>query len=805
MVTGNDKTPGLFMVRLFAIVVLLFGLAVGIPGARLLSLGGSAYYLVAGVLLVVSAVLVWRLRRMGALVFLLFLMFTLVWSIWESGFDGWALLPRLTVPLLLGLWLCLPMVRGRLSGGAGFLRGGVSAVGALVLSVVVGAGLYFGLQEKPVDPIYQTGTIDLTNRTAAAAPAASGDWPNYGNDKGGSRYSRLDQLNASTVGKLDVAWTYRMPPGPDGTHNYNFEATPIKVGNTLYLCSVGNVVVALDAETGRERWKYDPQVNSDGLTPAIACRGVSWFKVPEAEGLCAERILTNTIDARLIALDAHNGRPCPDFGENGQTSLLTGMGDFSGEFIRGYYYVSSAPTIIRGKVVLGGWISDGQYWGEPSGVIRAYDATTGAFVWAFDMGRPDRHDEPGEGEFYTHSTPNSWAPMSGDEELGLVYAPTGNSPPDYFGGNRRPFDDQYSSSVVALDIETGQVRWSFQTVIHDLWDYDVPAQPTLADIQTPRGVEKILVQATKRGELFLLDRVTGKPLADVNMHKVPTDGIAPGERISPIQPFSDGMPSTRGPALRESMMWGITPLDQLWCRIEFRKSRYEGPMTPPGLERPNIVYPGYGGGSNWGGVAIDPDRGILVTNALRMANRTQLITRERADAMGLEPLSVGSHGGVGGAVAQLHTPYGAQVATFLSPLNVPCQQPPYGTISGIDLASRKLAWTKRFGSAEESGPLGIPSMLPLTIGAPNFAGSITTRGGLTFVGATRDSRIRAFETTTGRVLWEKRLPSGGNATPMTYLSEESGRQFVAIAAGGSAALLSQGGVDYVVAFAVPKE
>ena len=784
------------MTRAFALFWLVVGFILLYGGGRLLLLGGSPYYFGSGIILMAVAIMLWRRRRLAAWLYAAYFVITLGWALWESGADGWALVPRLAVPTVFGLLFFLPAIRRHLKGPVPFVdgaAGGMSATGrfvllpvACIIALLVGWSAHT-LREQQLDPIYRRGTapppitVAKTDESASDVRNGAGaDWLHYGGDSLGSRFSRLEQLNPRNVGKLNVAWTYRLGDAQP-TDAGSLEVTPLKVGDTVYLCSASNVIVALDAESGTERWRFDPKVDRRGLSGTATCRGVAYYhSVDAGSGACAGKIITSTTDARLIAVDARSGEPCADFGQNGEVSLLQGMG----EVIKGYYYASSAPTLVRGKIVIGGWVSDGQYWGEPSGVIRAFDATSGALAWAFDMGRPDRTAAPGPGERYTPATPNSWGPMSADEELGLVFAPTGNATPDYFGGRRRPFDDKYSSSVVAIDAETGRVHWSFQTTHHDLWDYDVASQPSLLDLKSEGGVKKVLLQPTKRGELFLLDRETGQPLAEVTEHSVPQGGIVPGERLSPTQPFSDGMPSVRGPELTEAMMWGVTPLDQLWCRLEFRKSRYEGPTTPPGLDRPNIVYPGYVGGSNWGGVSFDPDRGMIIVNSLRMANRVKLLSREETDRLGVFPLTVESgKKGVGGVQPQKNTPYGAWTQPFLSPLGVPCQQPPYGMLSGIDLASRKVVWTKPFGTAHDAGPFGIPSMLPLTMGVPNIGGALTTRGGLTFIGASQDRYIRAFETATGKLLWEDRLPAGGQATPMSYLSKQSGRQFVVIAAG----------------------
>lgn len=783
---GDRRRPWLTMLLLAA-----FGLVLAIGGVRLLSLGGSAYYLLAGLGLLGVAALLYRRRRDALWLYGALLVATVGWAVWEVGADVWALVPRLAAPLAGGVWLLLPWVRRSLSRD-------VSRAGPLMLGLAgllgLGLGLAGLLRSPAIDPMYAPDGDAVAAGVRLAPLPEDGDWRNYGNDPGGTRFSTASQLTPANVKGLEVAWTYRLGPAPEGY--VTFEATPLKVGDTVYICTGYNDVIALDAETGRERWRFRADVDLADVA-AMTCRGVAWYRAPDA-AVCPERILANTLDARLIALDAKTGRRCPDFGTNGEVSLLAGMG----EVTKGYYYATSAPTVVRGKVVLGGWVTDGQYWGEPSGVIRAFDARTGALAWAFDMGRPDRTGAPGPGEEYTRSTPNSWAPMSADEELGMVYAPTGNATPDYFGAQRRPFDDAHTSAVVALDAETGRPRWVFRTAYHDVWDYDVGSQPTLLDLPGPNGPVRALAQATKRGEIFLLDRVTGKPLAKVEDRPAPQAGAVPEERLSPVQPYSVGMPSFRGRDLTEAMMWGLTPVDQLWCRIRFREARYEGPMTPPGLT-PSITSPGYLGGMNWGGVSIDRDRNLLLVSTNHVANYTRLLTRAEVDRRGLKPRRPGSNEFVGGPVPQVNTPYGAETGAFLSPLGVPCQQPPYGRLSAVDLTTRKLVWTQPLGTARDSGPLGIASGLPVTMGVPNLGGAITTRGGLTFIGATQDRYLRAFETASGRLLWESRLPAGAQATPSSYVSPASGRQMVVVAAGGSGLMQSKQG-DYLIAFALPK-
>jgi quinoprotein glucose dehydrogenase len=418
------------------------------------------------------------------------------------------------------------------------------------------------------------------------------------------------------------------------------------------------------------------------------------------------------------------------------------------------------------------------------------------------MGAPERTGLPPSGQTYTPATPNSWGPISADETLGLVYLPTGNATPDYYGAQRRPFDDRYSSSVVALDAETGRLRWSFQTLHHDVWDYDVGAQPTLVDLPTPGGgVEHALIQATKRGEIFVLDRATGRPLRQVAERPAPQRGAAPGERLAATQPYSTALPSFRGPDLREADMWGVTPLDQLYCRIRFRMARYDGHLTPPGLKR-WIASPGFLGGVDWGSVSVDIDHGVMFVNSNRMANYNRLLTRAESDALGLRPLGAYSTN-VSGPVPQLGVPYGASIHPFFSRLKIPCQEPPYGMISAVDLVTGKLIWTHSLGTAREVGPLGVPVLLPIPLGTLTTGGSMTTRSGVVFIGATQDRTFRALEASSGKLLWQAILPGDGFATPMTYVSPASGRQFVVIAAGGSHGIGPASSAS-MVAFALPK-
>lgn len=774
-------------------------LGAGVPlmlgGVLLVRLHGSWYYLCAGLALILCAIRLPRRANTAARLYAAILVATVAWAFWEVGLDGWALVPRLIAPFMLGSVL-LAVLDDR-------SRRAARCVVWLLLAAVSGSALHFGVHLRAPDPLYRTGEPEAPHRNTPAEPfvqaglatsAADDDWRYVGHDAGGSRFSRQAQLTPQNVSGLRLQWVHHT-----GVTEDPLEATPLKIGHSLYLCTGANDVIALDAETGAQRWRFRSGAES---APAVlkTCRGVAYYRVPGGEGECAERIFTNTVDARLIALDATSGARCPHFGVNGEISLLAGMGDWRGRIIPGYYYVTSAPTIVRDRVVLGGWVSDAQYWGEPSGVIRAFDALTGAFAWAFDMGRPDRHSEPAAGESFTASTPNSWAPMSADESLGLVYAPTGNtSGSDYYGVLRRPFDERYSSSVLALDAATGEVRWSFQTVHHDLWDYDVAAQPVLTEFPTPEGAVPALIQATKTGEIFVLDRRDGRPLAPVHEVPVPQRGAVTGEHLASAQPVSVDMPAFRGPTLEERDMWGVTPIDQMLCRIRFRQARYDGPFTPPGSTS-SLQYPGILGGIEWGSVSVDPVRALMIVNASRLANYVTLIPRAEADAQGRKPE------GFGGRYmqrAQAGTPFAVSNPPFVSPLAIPCQNPPYGTLTAVNLRTGRLKWTRPLGTASDSGPFGWPSHLPFDVGTPNLGGTLTTRSGLVFVAGGQDRYVRVYDTEGGQLLWQQKLPAASVATPMTYFSDTSSRQFVIVVAGNTDPRLGATG-DAVLAYALPR-
>lgn len=747
-----------------AALLVLFGLALLAGGIRLATLGGSWYYALAGAAALAAGVQQWRRSVWGERLYALMLAGTLGWALWESSLSFWPLLPRLALPAVLGLllWSARPRPAPRFSPAGG--------AALLCMAVLALPFLRPAPQAAAAPP-----------RPAALPAGADGDWPHYGNTLAGTRFSPLAHITPHNVAQLELAWTHRS--GEAHTPTASGEATPLKIGESLYTCTPSSAVIALDAQTGAERWRYDPRIEKAAYA-VMTCRGVSYYRTPGATGACAERIISTSLDARLFALDAHSGRLCQDFGKDGLVSLREGMGTL----IAGRQYSTAPPTIVNAHVVLGTLVLDNQSVDVPSGVIRAFDPVSGALQWAWDMGAPERIGAPPAGQSYTRSTPNSWTIFAADPALNMVYVPTGNPSPDFYGVGRRPFDEQYGSAIVALDLDTGRPRWSFQTVHHDLWDYDIAAQPLLLDLPTAGGVKPALVQSTKRGDLFVLDRRTGAPIVPVTERSVPQTEV-PAERASLTQPFSAlRLPA---PALDEASMWGLTPLDQMACRIDFRASRYEGMFTPPGLKQHTIVFPGLTGSVGWGGISVDADRRIVLANVTDFPWRLRLAPRTKP-AAGI----VLSHW----SPLMLGTPYIVDQSPFLGPMKVPCLQPPWGSLSAIDLDSGKTLWQRPLGSGRDSGPLGMASKLPLTIGVPSAGGILTTRGGLAFISGTLDRYLRAFNVETGEEVWKARLPAGAQATPMTYSA--GGRQFIVVTAGGHALLGTKAG-DYTIAYALP--
>ena len=803
---NQPRSAGGWLTVVLGVLLLLIGVVLTIGGVQLAALGGSWYYLIAGLALVVSGVLIVLRDVRGAWLYAATFAGTLIWAFWEKGLDGWALVPRLVGPLVLMFLViaALPALKGR----GGRKLAGVSALALVAATAVFGvvvAQANRAQVERPLPGAQLNYDDPAMMRTGA-------DWPAWGGTDSSQRYTPLTQINRDNVGQLERAWTFRTGDLPE--ERWGAETTPLKIGDTVYLCSARNKLFALDAATGQQRWTYDPQVADINIPYTAACRGVTYHARAGADAAqpCATKVIEGTLDGRIIAVDARTGRPCPAFGQNGAVDIKEGMG----EQYPGMVSITSPPVIVRGVIVTGHQVLDGQKRWNASGVIKGFDVETGALRFAWDMMRPDITTTPPEGQTYTPGTPNMWTTATGDERLGLVFLPMGNSSADYWSSSRRPLEKQYSTSLVALDVTTGKPRWSFQTVHNDVWDFDLGSQATLIDYPTANGVVPAVLLPSKQGDMYIFDRATGRMLHGMEERPVPTTGGAEQGQRSPTQPFSL-FATLRKPNLTERDMWGMSPIDQMMCRINFKKANYQGYYTPPSTNH-YINYPGYNGGSDWGGVAVDPRRGVIVANYNDMPNYNRLVPREEANEKGWFPRDdpryiqqqkeAAERGGSlskgeGAGDPQIGVPYAIDVNAGwrVKWTGLPCKEQPYGGITAIDMRTGRTLWDRPFGTARKNGPWKIPSHLPLEIGTPNNGGSVVTAGGLIFIAAATDDLIRAIDIETGKTVWSDVLPAGGQANPMIY--EQNGRQYLVIMAGGHHFMETPKG-DYVIAYALPQ-
>ncbi len=624
------------------------------------------------------------------------------------------------------------------------------------------------------------------------------DYYNYGG-AGARQYVDLDQVNTGNVAALEPAWSWHSGEVYDGsgaaTATGGFELTPILARGLLYLCTPYNRVLALDPATGAVQWEHDPGVDlARRYANQLTCRGVTfWQDAAEDRGsACTSRILTATNDARLIALDASTGEPCPDFGLAGEVATSTGVGRSR---YPGVYQHTSPPTVVGDTVIIGGSISDGEGTSAPSGAVRGYDVRTGQLRWTQDLAPPgvERAAVARSDAGNVLATPNVWAPMVGDEELGLVYAPTGNPLPDYF--RNRDLDlSHYGSSLVAIDADTGQVAWHYQFVHRDFWDFDTPAQPTLFQLRRDGKVIPAVAQPTKMGFVFVLDRRTGESLFPVEERAVPQLPEFPELELSPTQPFPLLPAPVADQHIDEDEALGASFVDGMLCRGELGRMRYEGIFTPISPEW-TLVYPGNAGGSNWGGLAVDETRQVMLVNASNLAWQARLLAREDyADARASNTDA--------DILEQSGTAWALIRKPWLSPLGIPCSPRPWGQLTAIDLATGKHLWQSTLGTVRDLSPVPIP----LATGTPTLGGPLIAAGGITFIGATADNYLRAFATATGEELWRGRLPAPAIATPMSYVVRHQGggeTQFVVVAAGGNGRVPGDLS-DTLVAFALPE-
>jgi quinoprotein glucose dehydrogenase len=642
---------------------------------------------------------------------------------------------------------------------------------------------------------YSTATshIDLSSGGTA-------DWPQYGRDQEGTRYSPVDQVNRGNVAYLKKAWEYHtgdFSDGSGGRPETTFQATPILVEGVLYLATVYGRVIALNPETGAEIWNYNPGVDATVKRGEYANRGVTYWRT--ADGVqgraCERRIFVATVDARLIALDAARGTPCPEFGQSGQVDLSRGVDLGSHQADTREYGVTSPPVVIGDLVVLGSAIGDNRAATLERGMVRAFDTRTGALRWLWDP----IPREPADPAFRTwaHNSArrtgaaNVWAQLSVDAARDLVFDPASSPSPDYYGGER-PGSNRYADSVVALRGSSGKLVWHYQIVHHNLWDYDLPAQPSLITVRKDGRDIPAVAQATKMGFLFLLNRETGEPIFPVEERPVPASDV-PGEQSWPTQPFPTRPPPLAPTRLSSDDAWGLSPWDRGQCQKLIERYRNDGIFTPSSLAG-TIQYPGVIGGANWGSVAFEPRRGWVILNMSRLPSVTGLIPRARLEA-GRPDLPDDA------AISAMRgTPYGLfRVPALVSPLGLPCTKPPWGTLLAVDTASGEVRWEVPLGTVRDLAP--VP--LPIRWGTPNLGGPIVTGGGLVFIAAAMDNYLRAFDLETGKEVWKGRLPAGAQATPMSYRRGENRRQFVVIAAGGHGRMGTDIG-DSVVAFALPE-
>jgi quinoprotein glucose dehydrogenase len=635
--------------------------------------------------------------------------------------------------------------------------------------------------------------LAVVSTSVHSAPERSDGWSAYGGDPGGARYSALTQITTKNVSELKVAWTFRTGELGQGVKDWRrsaFEATPIFYNGTLYLTTSSTDVVAVNAATGLLRWRHDSQSRKDLHYSDGVSRGVSlWVDEQSArEAPCHARIFAPTLDGRLLALDASTGKPCVDFGEQGAVNLLK---DIRSQFQDGdewrNYLVTSPPAILDEKVIVGSSIGDNRAVLEELGTVRAFDARNGRLVWSWDPIPRDpsnpTYKEWDSAAVGNASAANAWAPLSVDTARHLVFVPTGSASPDFFGG-ARPGDNRWANSIVALDGDTGKLKWGQQLVHHDIWDYDVGSQPTLADIMHDGKPVAAVIQATKAGFLFTFDRDNGAPLFPIEERAVPQDAV-PGEHPSPTQPFPTAPPAlVRQAKITPDDAWGVAWFDTRACRKRIESYRSEGIFQPPAL-KDSLMQPGNAGGANWGGIAFDPQRQLAVANTMNLPFDVALIPRAELAAQRTSEEYKDFE-----FAQQLGTPYGMRRKSFMSSFGIPCVKPPWGTLAAVDMQRGVIKWQI---------PLGDTPGIHLNLGMPGLGGPIVTAGGIIFIAASLDDRLRAFDTEKGKLLWTASLPAGGQATPMTYAID--GRQYVVIAAGGYKDMSNRG--DYLMAYALP--
>lgn len=809
--SSTSSSKGLWP-RLVALIIALLGLLLVIGGVWAVSENGPFYYLITGVGFLLTALLLFKKNPAGLALYAIIVLGTLIWALYTVGLDVWGLLPRLDIVLITGVILLLPFVVRPLAASRAATLPLFGTIALGVLALIISAFM---------DPHDQAGSLptEIANmHPANPENVPDEEWHAYARTQAGQRWSPLKQINSENVHKLKVAWTMRtqdLPRENDPGEATN-EATPIEFDNTLFFCSLHQKLFAVDAATGKTKWVFDPKVDVKPDFQHLTCRGVSKFTAPaeriDTEGNtltntdCANRIVMLVNDGRLLEVDATTGKRCEGFGENGEVDLRFSHQPYTK---LGEYAPTSPPVVTDKYIIVNAAVRDNGSVKQPSGATRAYDVYTGKLAWVFDAANPDPNEMPSEEHPHFHpNSPNSWIISVYDKNLNLVYIPMGVGTPDQWGGDRSQDAERFAPGIIALNADTGKLAWSYQTTHHDLWDMDVPAQPTLVDITQKDGsqVPAIYVPA-KDGDIFALDRRTGKLIVPAPEVPVP-QGAAPGDHTSPTQPESK-LTLRPKESMTDKDIWGGTILDQMVCSVYFHSLRYEGPFTPPSLQG-TLVFPGDLGMFEWGGLSVDPQRQIAFTNPIAIPFVSQLVPRGPKNPTWPSKEGAKASSGETGLQPNYGTPYAINLHPFMNPLleplglSVPCRLPPWGTVAGIDLRTNKVVWQHRNGTLRDSLhgsslPIQLP---PIKVGVPSLGGPLSTAGNVAFLTSTQDYYIRAYDLTDGHVLWKSRLPAGAQSTPMTY--SVNGRQYIVTYAGGHGSFKSKMG-DYLIAYALPDD
>lgn len=624
------------------------------------------------------------------------------------------------------------------------------------------------------------------------AASQGAEWERYGG-QGGQQYTEYDQIRSTNLQQLVLAWQFRTGDlNADFTRKqYSFQANPVFWDGLLFISTSANWVIAVDARSGSERWRFDPALPRDIGYSESASRGVSLWH--GAAAVCPDRVFIGTLIGGVHALDAHTGEPCADFGKNGRVDMREGVGNPDANL--GDYGITSPPAVLGDQLIVGSAIGDNRGVELERGVVRSLDVRTGTVNWYWDP-IPRSPDNPAYSSWENDSARNTgaanvWPPIAVDAELNLVYVSTGSPSPDFYGGQRLGTND-YANSLVALDASTGNVAWHQQLIHHDIWDYDIPSQPALTDIQTGSGPRQAVIVVTKTGMLYAFDRRDGEPIYEIIEKPVPLSTV-PGERAAPTQPFSSVPALSSQRAITEDDAFGISWFDKQGCRKIIRNMRSEGIFTPPSLQG-TIMNPGYAGGSNWGGVAVDPQRQIAIANVNQIPALVRLIPRDE-----LETLR--SSGELDGwdISQQRGTPFYMARRVFLSSLDLPCVKPPWGKLVAVDLQTASILWEVPLGTIRDVAPAFVPNF---NWGVPGMGGPMVTASGLIVIGAAAEQVLRIFDIRSGAELWQYDMPAAPLATPMSYMID--GEQYIAIVAGGHDGFgLPRG--DYLVSFKLQSE